>query len=65
MKKSICIIALVAMLGACASQSPDPVAANSLISFAEISAEITVRHEPLEEASVAEETTTLGFTGTP
>lgn len=65
MKKSLSIIALVAMLGACASQTPDYVPANSLISYVEIAAEITVTHEPLEETSVAEERTTLGYNGTP
>lgn len=65
MKKSLSIIVLVAMLSACAGQADNYAPANSLISYAEISRQITVRHELLEDVSVAEQSTTPGFGNTP
>lgn len=55
MKKSIFILMLSAMLGACAGQVPASQANNSLLSFAEIAAEIKVTYESLETARVDEE----------
>lgn len=55
MKKSIFIIMLSAILGACAGQAPAPQANNSLLSFAEIAAEIKVTYESLETAAGEEE----------
>lgn len=55
MKKSIFILMLSAVLGACAGQVPAPQPNNSLLSFAEIAAEIKVTYESLETAAGDEE----------
>ena len=48
MKKSIFILMLCGLLGACANHVPSPQAGNSLLSFDDIAAEITVTYESLE-----------------
>ena len=47
MNKPLIIIALCLFLGACATNEPAPQRAHSLLDYADLAAEITVRYESL------------------
>ena len=59
MKKSLIILTLTLLQGACATQEPVQDAADSLLSFEAISAEITVSYEKAEAADDLSRTVAL------
>ena len=61
MKKSLIILTLTLLQGACATQEPVQNTANSLLSFEAISAEITVSYEKVEAADDLSRTVALNI----
>lgn len=61
MKKSLIVMLLGASLTACGTQPAAPDYGNSLISFADIAAEITVAHQEADPSEVQDGVITLGF----
>ena len=55
MNKSLIVIALAALQCACATQDAVPQTSNSLLSFTEIAAEITVGFENFDGSAVADQ----------
>ena len=65
MYKSFIVIVLAAMQCACATQDAVPQAGDSLLSFSEISSEITVGYEKFDERVVSDQTLSRSLAETP
>ena len=50
MKKSLFIIVLTFILGACSTPGPGPATGRNMLTFDQIAGEISVQHEALESA---------------
>lgn len=65
MKKSFIIMLLATLQCACTTQPVTYQPQNALLSFAEISSEISVGYEALDDDEAADDTVTMSLTETP